>query len=152
MKVIKGDLLKIELYQIAHGCNAQGVMGSGVAKAIREKWPEAYEFYKNTHDEVGLRLGKTISVPTEDGTKLIHNCITQKFYGRNGQRYVNYAALSKCLTEIATKSDTRVERYNSMAIPEIGCGLGGGSKKVFYDIIEDIEEMYPDFVFHVYYI
>ena len=24
---------------IMHGCNAQGVMGSGLAKDIRERWP-----------------------------------------------------------------------------------------------------------------
>jgi O-acetyl-ADP-ribose deacetylase (regulator of RNase III) len=150
MKLIKGDLLKTELYQIAHGCNAQGVMGSGVARAIRQKWPEAYEFYKNTYEEDGLRLGKTISVPTEDGTKLIHNCITQKFYGRTGQRYVNYAAVSKCLIDIAARSGTRVDRYNSIAIPEIGCGLGGGSKDILLDICSDIEEMCPKFEFVIY--
>jgi O-acetyl-ADP-ribose deacetylase (regulator of RNase III) len=150
MKVIKGDLLKTELYQIAHGCNAQGVMGSGVAKAIREKWPEAYEFYKNTHDEVGLRLGKTISVPTEDGTKLIHNCITQKYYGKLDKRYVNYAALARCLLTIAKKSITLPERYQKLAIPEIGCGLGGGSKDILLDICSDIEEMCPKFEFVIY--
>lgn len=35
MKVIKGDLLKTELYQIAHGCNAQGAMNSGIANGNR---------------------------------------------------------------------------------------------------------------------
>ena len=41
----KGDLLKTEIPYIAHGCNAQGVMGSGVAKVIREKWPLAFQVY-----------------------------------------------------------------------------------------------------------
>ncbi len=31
----QGDLMKASETYIAHGCNAQGVMGSGVAKAIR---------------------------------------------------------------------------------------------------------------------
>ena len=39
MKIIykQGDLLEAEEVVIVHGCNAQGVVGSGVALAIRNK-------------------------------------------------------------------------------------------------------------------
>ena len=41
----KGDLFQTEIKTIVHGCNAQGVMGSGVAKIIRDKYPKAYDRY-----------------------------------------------------------------------------------------------------------
>jgi O-acetyl-ADP-ribose deacetylase (regulator of RNase III) len=153
MRIVKGNLLDAPEYQIAHGCNAQGVMGSGVAKAIREKWPEAYDFYRNAYeygDTNELGLGEIISAPTADGKHIIHNCVTQRFYGRDGQKYVNYAALTKCLLTIAQKSDVVVERYHSVAIPEIGCGFGGGDPDILYDICSDIETMYPRIEFVIY--
>lgn len=39
-----GDLLSSKGI-IVHGVNSQGVMGSGVAKQIKDKWPEAYGSY-----------------------------------------------------------------------------------------------------------
>lgn len=35
----KGNLLDITSGVIVHGCNMRGVMGSGVALAIRNKYP-----------------------------------------------------------------------------------------------------------------
>jgi len=29
-----------------HGCNAQSVMGSGTAKIVKDKWPKAFQLYK----------------------------------------------------------------------------------------------------------
>lgn len=150
MKLIKGNLLDTECYQIAHGCNAQGVMGSGVAKAIRDEWPEVYEFYRNAYDSRGLSLGEIITVPLNNGKKIVHNCITQDKFGRSGEKFVNYGALAKCLLTISQKSDTVTERYNAVAIPEIGCGLGGGDIGILYELCADIEKMYPRMEFFVY--
>ena len=36
---------------IVHGCNAQGVMGSGVAKQLRAKYPEIYVDYLDGLEE-----------------------------------------------------------------------------------------------------
>ena len=41
-----GDLLNVTEGIILHGCNGQGVMGAGVAKAIKMKYPEAFTAYK----------------------------------------------------------------------------------------------------------
>ncbi len=40
---VNGDLFATDIKTIVHGCNAQGVMGSGVAKSIRENFPKAYD-------------------------------------------------------------------------------------------------------------
>lgn len=42
---------------IMHGCNCQGVMGSGIAKQIKLLFPEAYEHYRKIYLKNGLGLG-----------------------------------------------------------------------------------------------
>ena len=46
MIVIKDNLLNTQLQFIAHQVNCQGVMGAGVAKALRNKYPELYSQYQ----------------------------------------------------------------------------------------------------------
>ena len=53
IKVKLGDICSVNSGIIVHGCNAQGVMGSGVAKAIRLKYPQVFEDYKNFKNQFG---------------------------------------------------------------------------------------------------
>ena len=46
VKYYNGDLLESGCDYICHQVNCQGVMGSGIAKSIREKWPVVFEKYK----------------------------------------------------------------------------------------------------------
>ena len=124
----KGDILASEETIIMHGCNAQGKMGSGVAKAIKEKYPEAFQVYRKREETVGLHLGEFSSVVTKD-RKIIINAITQQYYGRDGKKYVSYDAISK-----VAKTLNGLYENESIAIPKIGAGLGGGS----WDVIEKI--------------
>ena len=49
---VKGNLLDSNCDYICHQVNCQGVMNSGVAKQIREKWPEVYESYVNFYNKL----------------------------------------------------------------------------------------------------
>ena len=42
---VKGNLLDSNCDYICHQVNCQGVMGSGIARQIRERWPEVYKDY-----------------------------------------------------------------------------------------------------------
>lgn len=44
---------------LVHACNCQGVWGRGIAKDFREKFPLAYEGYKNSCNELFL-LGRAL--------------------------------------------------------------------------------------------
>lgn len=118
----KGDVTGAHEDIIAHGCNAQGVMGSGVAKAIRDKWPGAYEAYRKEYEERGLSLGEVIIFQAPDAT--IANCITQEFYGKDGKVYVDYDAVHKCMA--ALRKYCQDQNLTTVAMPKIGAGLGGG--------------------------
>ena len=46
IKHIKCDIFESGATMILHQVNCQGVMGSGIAKQVREKFPNVYEAYK----------------------------------------------------------------------------------------------------------
>src|SRR5215217_4845823 len=95
MKYVKGDLFEAPEIFIAHGCNAQGVMGSGVALGIKNKYPQAYldyvRFIKSANTLKMSALGHSVITKTSD--KVIMNLITQESFGRDGKKYVNYEAI-----------------------------------------------------------
>lgn len=120
---------------ILHGCNAKGKMNSGVAKAIRERWPEVFTAYEKAHNQWGLVTGSNIYVKTTDG-KLVVNAITQSNYGRDPNVvYVDYDAIQLCLEDARTALDTF--NHRSIAMPMIGAGLGNGDWSRISLIIEE---------------
>ena len=46
IKEIQKDITTVEEGVVLHGCNCSGGFGSGVAGAIRKKWPDVYEMFK----------------------------------------------------------------------------------------------------------
>ena len=129
---VTGDLFETECPIILHGCNARGRMGSGVAKIIREKFPKAYEEYRNRFENHGLVLGEVIFANC-DG-KIIANGITQSRYGQDGKRYVSYKAINTVVE--AVNEYARMNECLQVAMPLIGAGLGGGSWTTISEIIE----------------
>ncbi len=117
---------------IVHQVNCQGVMGSGVAKAIRDKWPIVFEKYKAVASP--KCLGRTQFVQVGDET-IVANLFGQNFYGRDGKQYTDYEAFRKGLQELRKKA----EHYNyPIALPYlIGCGLGGGNWEIVRDMIAE---------------
>lgn len=120
IEFIKGDITKETSGLIIHGCNARGVMGSGVALAIKNKWPEAYEAYK--HAPQGEQaMGKLQIVSISDGL-YIGNGWTQLTFGSDGARYASVDAIRKVLVEAFRFCSD----YNLvLKMPKIG-GLRGG--------------------------
>lgn len=131
----KGDLFSTDVGIILHGCNSKGVMGSGVAKIVRERFPAAYEAYTLWCSK-GFRLGQYIAVP-EHG-KIIINAVTQQNYGKvvdqtgpNPVRYISYDAVAEIMNSLNKEYSGSV-----IAMPTIGAALGGGDWSVISAIIE----------------
>ena len=135
----KGNLFDTDIKLIVHGCNAHGVMGSGVAKIVRDDYPKAYEDYKagyklaRDNGEFALEMGSVIFVETNG--KIIGNAVTQYNYGGDGTRYVDYEAISDAMHEIIDYC--KDNNLTEFAMPQIGAGLGGGNWEIISRIIED---------------
>ena len=136
MKIVKkiGNLLDVQTGHIVHGCNAQGVMGSGVALAVKNKYPSAYRDYRSIYEEDGLTLGDAYPYVPIAGL-VIWNAITQDGYGLP-TRNCSYDAIQTCFEKI----DNAVTSYSvipqEIHIPMIGAGLGGGNWEIIKTIIE----------------
>lgn len=132
---VKGNLLDFATKGniIVHGCNMCGVMGSGVAKQIKENFPKCYAKYKTYVSD--FMIGDVIWYSDDTGI-VIANALTQEYYGRSG-RYVSYDAVEKVMHNICS-GDINIDRCIYM--PKIGAGLGGGD----WDIIEAIINLVSD--------
>jgi len=136
INIIDGDILQAKEGIICHQVNCKGVMGSGLAKQIKEKYPEAYKEYlalctKYTHYEP---LGSVQFVNCHDG-KIIANIFGQRNYGR-GSKQTDYDALEHGLLQLY---DLSKQEGLTVAIPfNIGCGLAGGSWPFVYSMIEEV--------------
>jgi O-acetyl-ADP-ribose deacetylase (regulator of RNase III) len=144
-----GDLFSVTEGYIVHGCNAQGVMGAGVAGQIKFYFPEAFDVYKECINIKRAKgkdpLGTNTYLP--NGKLVIVNAITQEYYGNDGKLYTSYDAVRSCFKDIKEEIEQWQKIYKDVPrvlnFPLIGCGLGGGDWDIISSIIE--EEIGDDF-------
>lgn len=136
----QGDVLKLAAGMIVHGCNCQGVMGSGIAKQVREQYPTAYAAYMEDHARDCLILGNTSWARIYNNMgmpKIIVNAYTQDFYGPPSKRHVSYDAVAEAFEHVGQLATT----YNlkdAICFPAIGAGLGGGKWEIIANIIDAV--------------
>lgn len=150
-KIIEGNLLDADAEFICHQVNCQGKMASGVARAIRNKYPEVYKYYKFMYDEYtskGLSLlGQAQYVPIYDKDKVEKpfyciNMFAQDKYGYDGRQYTSLDAFKNCLRYINMWAKDK-----TVAFPwKIACVRGGANwDEVLPMILEeltDVKEIY----------
>jgi len=147
IKTVKGNLLSVTEGIILHGVNCQGVMGSGIALQIRNKYPVVYHNYTSLFNKLkeqkidkATLLGSIQEVIINKDLSII-NCFTQLYYGRDPKvRYIDYVALERCLELVIqlfnTKKLTNSDFKPLIAFPRIGAGLANGDWSVIENIIE----------------
>ena len=137
---VKGDLLDSDCDYICHQVNCMGVMGAGIAKQIRERYPEVYNVYRNhcgvySRSGASILLGHIDIVPinSKPGFHVI-NMYSQKECG-TGKRYTSYDAFNCALHYIRYM----IPPYASIGFPKnIGCGLGGGNWNLIVGMIHEV--------------
>lgn len=125
---------------IAHGCNCQCVMGSGIAASLREKWPIVYEIDCKTIKGDVKKLGNftAVSIPLPNNKEgIIYNLYTQFTFGGDGNLYLSYPAL-----ELSLQKMIFLERTKKIGLPQIGCGLAGGNWDQVKEMIERFATKY----------
>lgn len=150
MIIGRGDVLDTPIYIIAHQVNCKGVMGAGLAKQIRDKYPWVYSCYKKYcetyhYDLLGASAFFVNSDDTFKPEHLFMNIFGQDGYGR-GSVQTDYQAFKNSITKglefyrTAVCNDSYAVQI-PIAIPYgIGCGLAGGDWDRIKDILEEIEQ------------
>ena len=138
-----GDVLAVPSGIIVHQTNTGAVMGSGIAKQVREKFPVAYDAYiKASKADHGLILGE-ISFAKVDTDKYIVNLNGQATFGGAGV-HTNYVALEvgfKRVLKLQKNIEYNTGKKLEICMPRIGCGLANGS----WDQVEPIiQRVFPE--------
>ncbi|NVJ60758.1 MAG: macro domain-containing protein [Gammaproteobacteria bacterium] len=141
MNIIDGDLIQLAeqgLFDvIVHGCNCFCTMQSGIARQIKDNYPQAYQADLKTTKGDSAKLGTYSFSEAEIGNFVIVNAYTQFRYGRL-KRYADYDAIQRVFSAI--KRDFSGKR---IGYPLIGAGLAGGDWTIISEII-DTELMRED--------
>lgn len=129
---IPGSCLDSTAEIIAHQTNCKGVMGAGVALAIRNRYPEIMPEYTNACKVLGSNvLGTCQILRTNDG-RYIANLFGQNGFGYGGfghGRNTDYRALKVALTSLVRH--LTINGISAVAMPyKLGCGLAGGDWEV----------------------
>lgn len=159
-------LLSTKVHVIGHQANCQNVFGSGIARSIRELYPEAYAADTKMAERKLNNLGNFSLglIPTTNGVNR-HNSSIFAIYNLYGQnlgtdktltytpRKTNYEALYTALDKMATDLVGASKIVDSVELPPVGfpykmgSALGGGSWDIVQRLIEVAFADYPADVF-----
>lgn len=145
----KGNLLTSNCEYICHQVNCQGVMGSGIAKQIRETYPYVYTQYLALKDKMSLKLMlgyiQIVPITATDYSKHVINMFAQEYYGYDKKQYTSYAAFYNCLVKIKRW----VPKGATIGFPyRIGSDRGGANWDVIESMIKSLLE--EDYTVEIY--
>ena len=120
IRYVTGDLLAADSEALVNSVNCVGVMGRGVALAFKRRFPDNFKAYKAACDWGELQTGRMFVFETgELMPRYIINFPTKRHWRARSRIADIKAGLSALVAE--------VERHqiHSVALPPLGCGLGG---------------------------
>ncbi len=128
----KGDIFNENVDAIVNTVNCVGVMGRGIALQFKKRFPENFTVYEVACKQKEVVPGKMFVHETESliGPKYIINFPTKRHW-RGFSRIEDIENGLEDLSEVITKL-----RIKSIALPPLGCGLGG---LVWSEVRERIE-------------
>lgn len=149
----QGDLFDTDATYIGHGANCVGVMGAGIAKTLKQFYPHNYNAYYN-HCKFGkAHPGGFLVVPERRHDSydriFVVNFFTQDKPGPDARYEAVFTSLLN-FARIATEDSKRAKYGNRIAIPEIGCGIGGLEWKAVKKLIKTVETIVPEMEFEVW--
>lgn len=121
IEIVCGDLLRADADALVNPVNCVGVMGKGLALQFKRSFPANFLAYAAACKRGEVRPGAMFVVEAERGEsqQVIINFPTKRHY-RDASRIEDVEAGLRALAiEIESRGIT------SIAVPPLGCGLGG---------------------------
>jgi O-acetyl-ADP-ribose deacetylase (regulator of RNase III) len=117
IRYVRGNLFDSGAQTLVNPVNCRGVMGKGLAKVFKDRWPEMFRQYQEACKKGEVRPGspllfkgedrQILSVPTKDDWKKPSTCeMVEAGLKAIHERYRDWG-------------------ITSIAMPALGCGLGG---------------------------
>lgn len=137
IRYVSGNLLHSDADILVNPVNCEGVMGAGLAKAFKERYPRLFHQYA-TDCMAGLyKPGSVFCYDTEDvehGVRIIA-CFPTKTTWRAPSRIEHIADGMRDLFRMMLIHNEHMQRSVSVALPKLGCGLGGLPWPQVHDVI-----------------
>jgi len=132
ISLTKGNILKADAEVLVNTVNCVGYMGKGIALQFKKAYPDNFEAYHKACKQNKVVIGKMFVYKIQDlfNPKYIINFPTKNHW-RGKSRLEDIESGIAGL--IATIKDLCI---NSIAIPPLGCGLGGLDWKKVRPLIE----------------
>jgi O-acetyl-ADP-ribose deacetylase (regulator of RNase III) len=132
------DVLLLNCDAIAHGVNMKAAMAGGIARQIAKMYPEAEADYNRCCNGERARLGgvliSEINAGEPDKPQYLYHLFTQIEPGRDAR----ITALGVSVNHM--RGIALATGIETIAMPRIGCGIGGLNWNDVKPILEDASE------------
>ncbi len=132
IKLTRGNLLKADAEAIVNTVNCVGYMGRGIALQFKKAFPDNFKAYEHACRNKEVVPGKMFVYDTGNmwNPRYIINFPTKRHW-RGKSRLEDIESGLKALVE-----EIRVRNISSIAVPPLGCGLGGLNWNTVRSLIE----------------
>lgn len=140
IELTQGNILKADAEALVNTVNCVGVMGKGIALQFKKAFPENFRAYEAACRHKEISPGRMFVFETGQifNPRYVINFPTKRHW-RGRSRYEDIIAGTKALVE-----ELRNRNIHSIAIPPLGCGLGGLNWHRVRAIIEEAFSTLPD--------
>lgn len=138
----QGDLLQASADALVNAVNCVGVMGKGLALQFKRQFPENFRQYQQACADQLVQPGQmfTVALPNPDPTspRYIINFPTKRHWRSKSRLADIQAGLVELIVEVEQL------QIGAIAVPPLGCGLGGLSWETVQPLIVDAFAALPE--------
>lgn len=136
----EGDIFDTRAEAIAHGVNLHGVMGAGIAKTVREKYPEVYHAYREACFNGDLTAGgmQPVLVQNHKPERYILNLASQVKPGADARLELIHSSATAAMKWASENG------ISAVAFPRIGSAIGGLDWLDVRSTLVSIVALHPD--------
>ena len=140
IELTQGDILQAPAEALVNTVNCVGVMGRGIALQFRKEFPENYIAYKTSCDRGELHPGRMLIFELRhiQQPRYVINFPTKRHWKGKSRIEDIQCGL------VALVQEVRQRDIRSIAIPPLGCGLGGLDWNEVRPLIEAAFKPFPD--------
>jgi len=139
IEITRGDILKADAEALVNTVNCVGVMGRGIAAQFKKQFDENFKAYKRACDAGSLRPGMMLIYDSGKflNPRYVINFPTKDHWRANSKIEDIESGLAALVNEVRTR------KIESIAIPPLGCGLGGLDWSTVRPMIEEAFAQLP---------
>lgn len=117
----RGDLLRADVEAVVNAVNCVGIMGRGLASQFKEAYPQNFRAYEAACKRGDVQPGRmfVFELAATDRPRWLINFPTKRHWRGKSKIEDIRSGL------VALVAEVRDRKIQSIAVPPLGCGLGG---------------------------